>query len=390
MKKFNYYQPTEIRFGWNRLNEVGEIVAKYGSRCLLVTMPPFPEMEPIFDKVKSSLKAADVDVKHFDGVVPNPTTACVSSGANMAKEYNVEVVLGVGGGSTMDTAKAIAVEATHEGTCWDYLWFRETQPTTKTLPVIVVTTTSGTGSHVTQVAVVTNPSERCKSAIYNPIIYPRVGIVSPELMLTMPEHVTALTGFDVLAHAFESYIHSNGSPYTDMMAKEAIRLVHRYLPIAVKDGSNKDARSAMAWADTLAGLCIANAGVTLPHGMGMAMGGMYPHLEHGKTLAAIYPAFMRYTYKSAIEQFAMLSRIFNEDLKKVSDNIAAEKSCEEIENFLKEIGLWFSLEELGVPEDELPELAEACMVLPDYKNNPRVATLDEVMKLLKQSYIANK
>jgi alcohol dehydrogenase class IV len=385
MKNFNYYQPTEIKFGAGRISEVGESVAKFGKRCLLVTVPVFAAIEPVVEKVKASLTEAGVKVAHFDGVVPNPTTESITAGTKAAKAHKADVVLGLGGGSSMDTAKAIAVEATHNGTCWDYLWFSKTQPTEKTLPVIAVTTTSGTGSHVTQVAVVTNTEKRDKSAIYNPIVYPRLSIVDPELMLTVPEHITASTGFDVFCHAFETYIHPNASPYTDMMAEEAIQVVAKHLPVVVKDGSNIEARTAMAWADTLAGLCIANAGVTLPHGMGMAIGGMYPHIMHGEALAVTYPDFMRYTYKSAVKQFATIGRIFNDDLTSENDNVAAEKSCEEIDKFLKEIGMWLSLEGFKVPESELPQLAERCLVLPDYKSNPRIATLEDVTELLKQS-----
>jgi alcohol dehydrogenase class IV len=200
MKDFNYFQPTEIRFGWGRLKEVGEVVAKYGKRCLLVTVPSFPALEPVFEKVKTLLKDTGVEVAHFDGVIPNPTTENVTAGTKVAEDHKADVVLGVGGGSSMDTAKAIAVEATHDGSCWDYIFSSETQPTEKTLPIITVTTTAGTGSHVTQVSVVTNPAEKYKSALYNPIIYPKVGLVDPQLTLTVPEHVTASTGFDVLCH----------------------------------------------------------------------------------------------------------------------------------------------------------------------------------------------
>ncbi|MHC4530954.1 MAG: iron-containing alcohol dehydrogenase [Planctomycetota bacterium] len=386
MKNFNYYQPTEIRFGCGRLSEVGEVVAKFGKRCLLVTVPAFAALEPVFDKVKAILADAGVEVAHFDGVVSNPTTESITAGAKAAKAHKADVVLGLGGGSSMDSAKAIAVEVTHKGTCWDYLWFSETQPTEKTLPVIAVTTTSGTGSQVTQVAVVTNPQKRDKSAIYNPIVFPRVALVDPELMVTVPEHITASTGFDVFTHAFETYIHPNASPYTDMMAKEAIQLVVKYLPVVVKDGANVEARTAMAWADTLAGLCIANAGVTLPHGMGMAISGMYPNVMHGEALAVTYPDFMRYTYASAIKQFATVARIFNSALGSKPDEMAAEKSCEEMGKFLKEIGMWLSLDGLKVPEDELPQLAEQCLVLPDYKSNPKVASLEDVGEILKSSY----
>jgi alcohol dehydrogenase class IV len=386
MKDFNYHQPTEIKFGCGRVSEIGEITAKYGKSCLLVTVPVFKAIEPMVEKVKNSLVAAGLEVAHFDGVVPNPTTDSIAAGAEVAKAHKADVVVGLGGGSSMDSAKAIAVEATHKGTCWDYLWYSKTQPTEKTLPVIAITTTSGTGSQVTQVAVVTNPEKRDKSAIYNPIVFPKVALVDPELMLTVPEHITASTGFDVFCHAFETYIHPNASPYTDMMAKEAIQLVVKYLPVVVKDGANMEARTAMAWADTLAGLCIANAGVTLPHGMGMAISGMYPHVMHGEALAVTYPDFMRYTYKSAVERFAAIGRIFNSSLKSESDETAAEKFCEEMDKFLKTIGMWSNLEGFKVPENELAALAKQCLVLPDYESNPRVATLEEVSELLNDSY----
>jgi alcohol dehydrogenase class IV len=339
----------------------------------------------VVETIKESLGGAGVDTAHFDGVIPNPTTAVVTAGAEMAAEFRADVVLGLGGGSSMDTAKAIAVEATHEGTSWDYLFFRQTQPTEKTLPIVTVTTTSGTGSQVTQVAVVTNPEETNKSALYHPLIYPRVSIVDPDLMKTVPQHITGSTGFDVFAHAFESYINPGGSPYTDLLALEAIRLVAHFLPTAVRNGEDMEARTHMAWADTLAGLCIANAGVTLPHGIGMAIGGNYPHVMHGEALAVVYPAILRYTYKAACRKFAAVGRLFDGSLASLKDEEAAEKTCGIIEGFIKEIGMSICFEDLKVPKEELRALAEDSLILPDFKNHPREATLEEVFELLMQS-----
>jgi len=385
MKDFEYYQPTEIKFGRGRLNEIGEAVARFGKRCLLVTVPSFPALDAVLETAREKLREAGVEAAHFDGVIPNPTTDVVTAGAGMAVDFEADVVLGLGGGSSMDTAKAIAVEATHEGTSWDYLFFRPTQPTEKTLPVVAVSTTSGTGSQVTQVAVVTNPEEKNKSALYHPLIYPRLSIVDPELMLTVPEHITASTGFDVFAHAFESYINPGGSPYTDLMALEAVRLAARFLPTAVREGDNLEARTHMAWADTLAGLCIANAGVTLPHGIGMAVGGNYPHVMHGEALAVVYPAILRYTYKTVADKFAVVGRIFNQSLAGLGDDEAAAKACDLIEGFIKDIKMSICFEDLKIPKEELKALAEASLILPDYKNHPRVADLDEIYKLLKKS-----
>jgi len=385
MKNFSYFQPTEIRFGPGRADETGEAVARFGRRCLLVTVPEFPDFLPLLRRIKESLASRGVACAHFDRVVPNPTTESVSAAAEMARDFGADVVLGVGGGSSMDTAKAAAVEAGHEGTSWDYLFFRDRQPTEKTLPVVAVTTTSGTGSHVTQVAVVTNPEEKTKSALFHPRLYPKISLVDPELVLTAPPRVTATTGFDVLAHAFESYINPGGSAYTDLLAFEALRIVVKALPAVVRNGADLEARTSMAWADTLAGLAIANAGVTLPHGIGMAIGGLYPHVAHGEALACVYPAILRYSWDAATAKFAAVARLFDPSRAVEDDAEAAEAFSGIIESFLRTIGLRIGLEDLKIPEEELDILAQASLVLPDYKNHPRRANLDDVYAILKKS-----
>jgi len=385
MKTFQYFQPTEIRFGCGMINEVGNIVSSYGKRCLLVTVPAENIFGPLFNQIKASLKEAGVEVAHFDGVIPNPTTDCVTAGADIAKEFHADVVLGVGGGSSMDTAKAIAVEATHPGTAWDYLFFK-TPPTAKTLPIIAVSTTSGTGSQVTQVAVMTETMTKTKSAIYNSIVYPKVAIVDPDLMRSLPTHITASTGFDAFCHAFESYLHPAASPYTDLLALDAIGLVAEYLPKVLEDGSYMEGREAMAWADTLAGLCIANAGVTLPHGIGMTISGHCPQIMHGESLAVTYPEFTRFTYPYAISKFATMGRIFQPSLKNISDEEAAVRSCEALDEYLKKIGMWLSLKGLGATMEDVSAIADNSRVLPDYKNNPRIADRDEIYQVLVRSY----
>jgi len=386
VKWFNYVHPTEILFGAGRLCEVGEVVARYGKRCLLVTVPAEGALAALFERVRQYLVDAGITVEHFSGVVPNPTTECISAGAAMAKALGADVVLGIGGGSSMDSAKAIAVEATHPGTAWDYRWCSEKQPTDRTLPIIAVTTTSGTGSQFTQVAVLTHPGLKDKSAIYSARVYPKVGIVDPELTVSVPRHVTASTGFDVFCHAFESYLHVNASPYTDLLALEAIRLVGKYLPMAVDDGADLEAREALAWADSLAGLCIANAGVTLPHGVGMTIGGYCPHVMHGEALAVTYPEFTRYTYPFAVQRFATVGRILDREIEREPDAVAAERACDEIDRLLKRVGLWLGFEDLRVSQEEVVAIADHSQVLPDYQNNPRVATRDEILDMLKRSY----
>ena len=385
MKQFNYFQPTEIIFGEGRISELGEITKKYGNRCLLVTTPVFPAVEGQYSIVKQILADSGIEVAHFDKVQPNPTTEIITQGAELAKSFGAEVIIGLGGGSSMDSAKAIAVEATHEGSCWDYLFFKN-EPTDATLPIIAISTTSGTGSQVTQVAVVTNTEERDKSALYHPILYPNVCIVDPELMLTVPKRVSAATGFDALCHSFESTLSPGSNEYVKTMAFRSIEIVAETLPYLLENLDDQEARSKMAMADTYGGLCIANAGVTLPHGVGMAISGMYPNVPHGESLAIIYPEFSRFTFEKAIPEFARLGRIFNSDLKAVSDFEAAEKACGEIDGFLQKVGLWVRLKDYGMPEGEIGLLAKQAMVLPDYKANPRVASDEEMLNLIQNSY----
>ena len=196
-----------------------------------------------------------------------------------------------------------------------------------------------------------------------------------------------MTGWDAFTHAFEAYVHKNCSPYVALMAREAIGLVAANLPPLLEDLGNLELRTAMAWADTLAGLCIANAGVTLPHSVGMAISGRWPHVAHGVSLAVVYPAFTRYTCAAAIPQFAAVGRILNPELIGAADEDAAAQCCVEIDLLLKRIGLWMGLESLGVPAAEFDALAEQSLALPDYRNNPRVATRDEIRAMLDESRV---
>lgn len=385
MKNFNYYAPTEIVFGAGRVTEIGRITAGYGRKAMLVTGPGSSSLAKLYAKVKENLADAGVACVHYDGVIPNPTTDVVTRGADIAKAEKVEVIIGLGGGSSMDTAKAIAVEATHPGTAWDYNCHTE-GPTDKTLPIIAVSTTAGTGSQTTPCAVITKTSDKDKSAIWNKNIFPRVAIVDPELTLSMPQNVTAQTGFDAFCHNFEAYLSVNTNPLVECMALDAIRLIAENLPRVLEDGSDLEARSRMAWADTLGGLTNASAGVTLPHGLGMQIGGHCPHVTHGQALAVFYPAFTRYTYSAAVEKFAAVGRIFDPSLEKESDAVAAEKSCEAIDDFLKRIGLWTSFRELKVTREDIRQIADCGQVLGDYANNPRVATIPEMYDLLMSCY----
>lgn len=382
---FNYYIPTEVVFGCGRVAEVGKLVKRFGDRALLVSGTATSRLHGLYVKVRELLEAEGIAVAHFDGVIPNPTTDVVSAGAKMAVEHGAQMVIGIGGGSSMDTAKAIAVEASHEGTAWDHLYYKD-PPTEKTLPIITIGTTAGTGSQTTTVAVITNTALKDKSAISNRNVFPKIAIVDPELTATMPPAVTAQTGFDAFCHNFESFLSIRASAAVEALALDAIRRVVKYLPRAIADGADMEARTQMAWVDTLGGMTNACAGTTLPHGLGMQIGGHCPHVTHGQALAVLYPAFTRYTRPAAVKKFAAVARVLEPKLVDADDETASVRCCELIDAFLKEIGLWIGFEDLNVSKEEVRQIADCGQVLGDYKRNPRVATIEEMYEILMDSY----
>jgi len=386
MRNFNYYNPTRIQFGWGRINEIGKIVKRNGKKCLLVTVEPFPAMEPLFEKVKQISQEAGVEIIHYDGAIPEPTDECVDTGSEIAKENKVEIILGLGGGSSIDTAKAIAVGATHEGDVWDYRLGQKQIDSKKILPIIAVPTTGGTGAEVTNMAVIKSAKDKFKSALANWDLTPRVALVDPELTLTVPPQITASTGFDAFTHSFETFINSNSSDFIDLYALRAMKNVIKYLPIAIENGQNKEAREALSFAATLGGLCISNIGTTLAHGIAMALGGHSSGISHGEGLAILYPEVNRWTWKHAIEKYAAVGRLFNHDLKNNSEEEAAEKCCNEIESFLGKIGLWISLEDKNVSRKDIGAIADDTLNLRNYTLHPRLANSKAVVRIIEKSF----
>lgn len=379
--EFTYSLPTKIVFGEGKAAEIGRYVANSGNKVLLVTAPWSEEQGEDFRSIHAALVSQGLEVTHFQDVRSNPSLSDIEKGSRVAREADIEVVLGVGGGSSIDTAKAIAVGATHPGSPWDYVYINGGEPDNRTLPIVAVTTTSGTGSHVTPYSVFTNDSLGVKSTIVNPVMHPKVAIVDPCLMYSMPKRLTSVTGFDAFSHAFESYVNVNSNRFIDALALQAICDVIGYLPRLTDDLDDHTARRALAYADTLAGICIANVGTTLPHSMGQPISGRYPHVPHGLTLALVYPGFFRLTHASSVSKFARVARLWNPGLAAVADEEAAEASFGELVRFLERLGLTTTLSDLGIPNDRLEELVTDSMDCPDTYVNPRVPSRIEVRNM---------
>jgi len=307
---FNFFSPTQLIFGSGRLEELKEVAPKYGSKCLLVCRPLEGSLKLTYQRVENLLNSVNVKVIFFDEIIPNPTIEGIEKGVITAVKNQVDFVLGVGGGSVMDSAKLIALLHNPEGVInWGKALISYDHPFNyvaskqHTLPFIAVSTTSGTGSQCTQAAVISDNQKKEKITLFHLDLFPKVAIIDPELMTSVPEGVTAATGFDAFTHAFESYLGSRTSPLTKQMSFQAIELVIENLPKAIKEPNNVEYRTQLAWADTLAGMCLSNGGADLPHPLGEIIGGICPRIAHGETLAMVYPSFLEYKKNIAPDKF---------------------------------------------------------------------------------------
>lgn len=311
---FTFFVPTQIRFGAGKLNELKTIAPTLGNRVLLVTRPRKGSLKATYEVVEKLLEEVGLSYTYFDEVIPNPTQEGVEKGIELAVENQVDFVIGIGGGSVLDTAKLIAFLTTPSGAIdWEAALSKYSNPFAvgpspdSALPFIAVSTTSGTGSHCTQAAVVSDTVKQEKTTLFHSGLFPSIAIVDPELMCSVPPTVTAATGFDAFTHAFESFLGGRTSPLTEAMSLEAIRLIFENLPAVLKDPHNTSLRTRLAWADTLAGMCLANGGADLPHPLGEIIGGICPRIAHGETLAMVYPDFLKYKEPLSRDSFKKIT-----------------------------------------------------------------------------------
>lgn len=311
---FNFFTPTKLIFGPGKLNDLKEIAPNYGQKCLLVSRPKKGSLKNTYLRIEKLLNSVDIEVFYFDEIVPNPTLEGINKGVAIAAENKVDFILGVGGGSVMDSAKLIALLYESKGVIdWKAAFSNYDHPFSfikskpSSLPFLAVSTTSGTGSQCTQAAVVSDTKNKEKITLFHLDLFPKAAIIDPELMLTVPDRVTAATGFDAFTHAFESYLGGRTSPITEQLSLQSIKLVIENLPKAINEPNSIEYRTSLAWADTIAGICLSNGGADIPHPLGEIIGGICQRIPHGETLAMVYPKFLNYKKNIAIDKFETIA-----------------------------------------------------------------------------------
>ena len=364
--EFSYFLPVNIQFGWNKVDSVADFVAPYGKKALIVTGRTSAKKSGLYDRVVAKLEAAHIDHVLFDQVDANPLTTTALEGAAVAKTESCDVVIAIGGGSIMDCAKGIAFMAVNEGDINDYIFNRKTSD--NALPLVVIPTTCGTGSEGNGFGVLTNPETGDKKSLRCNAIVPKVSIVDPGVMGTMPPHVLASVGFDALCHNIEAYTSKTAQPFTDALSYYAVTLLAQYLvPLykhvkAIANGKPEvlsEKQLTKAWesvtlASTIGGMVINTAGVTLAHGMEHPASGL-KDITHGVGLAVIEPVVVEYTWSANPDKFSALARIFNHG--------DGSELGEALRFIVHDLDLTTNLTELGFTKKDIPWLVDNVYVV---------------------------
>ncbi|GFK95846.1 1,3-propanediol dehydrogenase [Fundidesulfovibrio magnetotacticus] len=317
MNAFNLFMPTRILFGPGRLSELGSTPHLPGGKALVVTgASGAMERAGILGRVVRALEGRGMEAVVYAGVTPNPVESSIDEAARLARERSCDVVIGLGGGSPMDAAKAVAVAATNPGRFWEYVQ-RGTggrrQPEKPPLPIVTITTTSGTGSECDPWAVISRLESKEKLGFGFESTIPALAIVDPELTIGLPPAQTAHTGMDAFFHAAETFLATVSQPASELFSLESVRLISRHLPTAIRDGSNLEARAGMAWAATAAGVCQTLSANIVHHPMEHALSAMNPSLPHGLGLVMLSRAFFGILESRKPEAFLALAGALGAD-----------------------------------------------------------------------------
>ena len=340
--------------GWGALTQLVAEVEKYDAQKVLVVTDPVLEKIGITKQVTAPLIEKGFAVSVYTEVVPEPPLEVGEALVDFTRKGNFDLVIGFGGGSAMDLAKLAAVLAVHEGPVADYLNLTGTKKVEKKgLPKILIPTTAGTGSEVTNISVLSLGTT--KDVVADNYLLADVAIVDPALTVSVPPRVTAATGVDALTHAVEAYISVNASPASDALALHAIRLIAHSLRKAVEDGNNRQARTDMSQGSFLAGLAFFNAGVAGVHALAYPIGGQF-HIPHGESNAVLLPYVMSYIRKSCTKRMGDILEALGGNKSLLSEEEASYKCVDELTRIVKDVGIPSTLGGFNIPESALEQL----------------------------------
>ncbi|PIC64581.1 alcohol dehydrogenase [Sporosarcina sp. P13] len=378
--------PSVVLYGIGSFQKVGEKAAELGGKTLIIS-------DPIMNKIgyvqecKNLLKESGLAYAAYLNVDSEPTDLHVKEAMDICQLEKCDHIVAIGGGSCIDTAKAVSVLMTNGGMMADYFGTGK-QLTNDPLPVIAVPTTAGTGSEVTKVTVITDSSTDVKMMLADKSLLPAVSIIDANLTVSCPKGVTAATGVDALCHAIEAYISRKAHPMTDVLALTAIDHIIGSIRTAYEDGTNLDARSNMALGSMLAGAAFSNASVTLVHGMSRPIGALF-HTPHGISNAMLLPAVLEFTLEECTDRLAEIGRRISKDTDGYSDRELAIGVVNELKQLCSDLHIT-NMRAYGIDEElfmnSLAKMGADAIASGSPANTPKIPTLEEIKELYQTCY----
>lgn len=384
--KFSYSNPTKLYFGEGAVSFLAEELRNYGPKVMLSYGGGSIKKNGVYDDVIRALSDAGKEVFEDPGVMSNPTVDKLYEGCRTAKENDVDLILAVGGGSTIDYAKAVSVSAWCEEDPWDKYYLRMEDVDNRIIPVGSVLTMAGTGSEMNGGSVITNHEQKLKIGhVFGDNVMPKFSILDPRYTFTVPKYQMVAGIYDIFNHICEQYFSGEDDSTSDYLAEGLMKSVIHASRIAVKDQEDYEARSNLMWSATWALNTLISRGKTTDwevHMIGQAIGA-YTDATHGMTLSAVSLPYYRHIMPYGLPKFARFAKeVWGVDTSAMTDEEAAEAGLSEMESWMREIGVVMSSSELGVTEEMIPGIADASFIL---DGGYKVLTRDEVIEILKES-----
>jgi alcohol dehydrogenase len=361
--QFNFHMPANILFGAGALDQLATINLPGKKALIVISAGTSMKKQGYLARVEALLRQNGVASVVFDKIQPNPVKAQVMEGARLAQQQGCDFVIGLGGGSSIDSAKSIAVMAKNPGDYWDYIFggSGKGKPVEHgALPIVAITTTAGTGTEADPWTVITKEETNEKIGFGNKYTFPVLSIVDPDLMMSVPPTLTAYQGFDALFHATEGYIAKCATPISDLFALKSIELIARWLPVAVRDGGNREARANVALANTLSGFVETTSSCTSEHSLEHAMSARHPKLAHGAGLIMLSHAYYSF-FNGRIPQhlYENMARVMGENVDALPSEKRSDAFIAALDKLVNACGMQsLKMSDYGIVKEELPDLAK--------------------------------
>lgn len=384
---FRYEIPTAIEFGNGVINDLSKHVIKLNGTKVLVVGDPGLVRAGVVDKLTKPLSDKRIPYVTFTDIETDPDIHSVDKGIQLAKEKGCDIVVGVGGGSSLDTAKAIGLMLTNPGHIRDYVGMNLVP--NPAVPVIAVPTTAGTGSEMTIWSVLSDKEKKVKLSVGSTFNCPTLALCDPELTTSLPPYITAATGMDALTHALESYVNKATQPISEGLSVQSMKMIAKNLRLAVVQGENVEARYQMLLASLIAAMAFNSTRLGLAHALAIPLGAHFK-IPHGVVNAILLPEVMHFNLIGSVEKFAEIAAIFRENIEGLTEREAAEKSVTAIRQLKKDIGIVQTLSDFGVEEKHLDMIAEEAMLSGNVPVNPVRPTLADLKNICRAAMVPEK